>query len=431
MSRHTKKLYNVFNPEIKMLEKKYLYRLPWSRYDNPIAWLEITDVCDIHCPCCYRQQLSGHKSLEQIKEEILFLKQTRNADNISIAGGEPLLHPQLIDIVSFISKQDMKPIITTNAVKLTRDLLLELKQAGNTGFTIHIDSRQARPGWEGANEPALNELRQKYTDMIHTAGGMLAFFNSTVFPDTIDDIPAIVSWGHSQVDRVHGLVFITFRNVTLDATALAGIASSTENVSQLGYIINDTDEPYLTSNDIYTIIKTHQPLYDVSSYLGGSVQETSFKWVVSTMLGSRNGMYGSVGRKTMELVQSLQHFVKGRFSCYFTKNRVGNSVFLSGMWDETIRKAGRVRIKEIIRRPWRLFSRIHMQSIVIVQTPDFLPDGQVDMCDSCPDTTVYNGRLVYSCRLDEYRLFGSLLTDTAGAKRETITNHPPDTTDHE
>ena len=67
-------------------DKKTLYRLPWSLNDNPIAWLEITDVCDIQCPCCYRQNITGHKPLDQIKTDVLFLKRWRNPDNISIAG---------------------------------------------------------------------------------------------------------------------------------------------------------------------------------------------------------------------------------------------------------------------------------------------------------------------------------------------------------
>ena len=77
-----------------VLEKRDLYRFPWSKNDNPIAWLEITDVCNLRCEGCYRQRLSGHKSLGEIKEEILFFKRWRNPDNVSIAGGEPLVHPE-------------------------------------------------------------------------------------------------------------------------------------------------------------------------------------------------------------------------------------------------------------------------------------------------------------------------------------------------
>ena len=51
------------------LEKRNLYRFPWSMNDNPIAWLEITDVCNLRCEGCYRQTLTEHKPLEDIKKE--------------------------------------------------------------------------------------------------------------------------------------------------------------------------------------------------------------------------------------------------------------------------------------------------------------------------------------------------------------------------
>ena len=404
-------------------DKKTLYRLPWSLNDNPIAWLEITDVCDIHCPCCYRQNITGHKPLDQIKTEVLFLKRWRNPDNISIAGGEPLLHPHIIDIVAFIAEQGLKPIIITNAVSLTPDLLRNLKQAGVAGFTIHIDSRQFRPGWEGADETALNAVRQQYTDMLHAEGGLLAFFNSTVFADTLAQVPSIVSWGLSQIDKVHGLVFITFRHITPETASAASAAP--DRLDTLGYVINASEERFLTSGDVYDCIKQHQPLYDVSSYLGGSVVHSSIKWLVGTMIGSRHTIFGSMTGKTMELVQTLHHLFTGRYASYFSSNRVGNRFFTAGLWDRAIRSAAFRRTKELLRRPWRLFNRIYMQSIVIVQAPDLLPDGSVDMCDSCPDTTVYNGRLVHSCRLDEYRLFGSLVSVARPLHTDTAPNNQP------
>jgi hypothetical protein len=32
------------------------------------------------------------------------------------------------------------------------------------------------------------------------------------------------------------------------------------------------------------------------------------------------------------------------------------------------------------------------------------------MCDSCPDVTVWNGKLVWSCRMDEQANYGCNLT---------------------
>jgi len=42
----------------------------------------------------------------------------------------------------------------------------------------------------------------------------------------------------------------------------------------------------------------------------------------------------------------------------------------------------------------------------VIQAPDVQPNGRADMCDSCPDMTVWNGTLTNSCRMDEYRLVG-------------------------
>src|SRR5512136_2946523 len=184
--------------------------------DNPIAWLEITDICNISCEGCYRQRLTGHKPLELVKDEILFLKRWRNPDNVSIAGGEPLVHPQILEIVAFIAEQGLKPVILTNAQALTPEFLRELKRAGLDGFTIHIDSHQNRPKWRGKTEAELNELRQKCADMVAAERDIYVVFNATVYPSTRHEIPDVVHWGQANVDRVHGLVFITYRTATTD-----------------------------------------------------------------------------------------------------------------------------------------------------------------------------------------------------------------------
>ena len=50
-----------------------------------------------------------------------------------------------------------------------------------------------------------------------------------------------------------------------------------------------------------------------------------------------------------------------------------------------------------------------MQSIVVIQPIDILADGRQNMCDGCPDITVHNGQLVWSCRLEECLNFGQFV----------------------
>jgi len=392
------------------LDKQDLYRLPWSMNDNPIAWLEVTDVCNLKCEGCYRSTISGHKPLEDVKEELRFFKRWRNPDNVSIAGGEPLLHPQIYEIIAYIDELGMKPIVLTNACKLTPGFLAELKKAGLAGFTIHIDSHQSRPGWENKSEAEHNELRQFYAEMIHTVGGFYTIFNATVFPSTYESIPDIVRWGQENLEIVQGLVFITYRTAATDTYEGISVDARQVDMSQLSYISEHFDETFVTGPEVYQKIKSVSPAYEASGYLGGTQRHDSIKWLVSAMLGSKYGVYGSVGGKTMEVAQTLHHLFKGTYLAYLSNAGFGSAAFLMWPWDPVIRTALGNRLKEILTHPWRLFTSVKLQSIGIIQAPDIQATGLADMCDSCPDMTVYDGKLINSCRMDEYRLFGGLVS---------------------
>ena len=137
----------------------------------------------------------------------------RKSDGISIAGGDPLLHPDIIEIVKMVKADGQKPIINTNGIALTKELLTRLKKAGVYGFTFHIDSKQNRPGWKNKNELELNELRLYYAKMLKEAGNISCAFNSTVYEDTIHYIPQMLKWAEDNIDIVQVMVFILYRAV--------------------------------------------------------------------------------------------------------------------------------------------------------------------------------------------------------------------------
>lgn len=403
-----------------MLEKKEYYRMPWSMNDNPIAWIEVTDICNIHCEGCYRQHLTGHKSLEELKEEVQFFLKWRNPDNFSIAGGEPLIHPQIIDLVAYIAEQGVKPVILTNGQALEPKLLHELKKAGLAGFTMHVDSHQGRPHWKNKNEKEHNELRQQLADMVYGEGGIYLIFNSTVYPDTYHEIPEVVRWAHANVEKVQGVVFITYRTATTEDNIATDINDREVDLSKLSYVRDSFHEHFVTAPEVYQIIKDNFPEYEAAGYLGGSIRHDSYKWLLGAMIGGKHQMYGSVGKKTMEFAQIGHHLTKGRYFAYLTSGRIGPRIFWLSHWDKTVREARKNFNRDILRHPGRLFDGIFVQSIGIIQAPDVLPDGRADMCDSCPDITIYDGKFVNSCRMDEYRLFGGFVNVLEKDKEKTL-----------
>lgn len=246
--------------------------------------------------------------------------------------------------------------------------------------------------------------------MIAAEGGMYLIFNSTVFPDTYHEIPDVVHWAHANIEKVQGLVFITYRTATTEDNIATGLNDQQVDLTKLSYTRESFHEHFITAPEVYQIIKENFPEYEASGYLGGSIRHDSYKWLIGAMVGSRHKMYGSVGKKTMELAQIGHHLKTGRYLAYLTSGKIGSKIFWLSPWDETLRQARKNRRIDVLRRPGRLFDDIFIQSIGIIQAPDIQPDGRADMCDSCPDITYYDGKFVNSCRLDEYRLFGGFVS---------------------
>ena len=395
------------------------YRLPWNLTDNIISWLEPTAKCNLACFGCYRKnEVDSHKPLEQVKEEIQLFTKMRNTDAMSIAGGDPLLHPEIAEIVSYIKQQGLKPIVNTNGIALTKELLMELKRAGVYGFTFHIDSKQNRPGWKNCDELKLNELRYYFAKMLSDAGNISCSFNSTVYRDTMHFIPGMTEWAHKNVNIVNVMVFILYRAVTND---LVDFYLGPRKIDMSGLVYNEeeTKDVDLKTEDIYNIFKTMYPDYDGCAYLNGSEKPDSFKWFLTGRLATKDKIYGYLGPKTMEIVQMFNHLLFGKYLSY-TSPRIssqGKGLLLLSLFDKKIRKAA---IK-FLANPLNIFRKLYYQSVMIIQPVDIMDDGRQSMCDGCPDITVWDGKLVWSCRLEEQLNYGvNLRTFPKNAKASGI-----------
>jgi pyruvate-formate lyase-activating enzyme len=394
--------------------------MPWSLTDNPIGWLEVTDICNINCKGCYRSQIAGHRDLAELKEEIRMFRELRNCDGISIAGGEPLLHPELPEIVAHVRELGMKAVVLSNAMALDREALVELKGAGLEYLTLHVDQWQTRKGWTGKNEVQLLDLRQEIADRVDAVGGYHLTFGCTIYNENVEHVTAIADWARRNAGKVDGLVFITFRGVpTLADVSYQAPDKKVEEVNRdISYTTSKVEEIQLTSDDVWRRLQQQDPAFHSGAYLGGTVRASSFKWIVTARALSRHRVFGYAGPRVMEAIQHLHHTFAGTYPAYMPRSKIGPLVFGAGFIDPHLRRGAWNYLGEILRNPRSLLERVYVQSIVIVQAPDLLPDGSCDMCDSCPDMTFYKGELVRSCRWDEYRRYGALLQPSMHAGEE-------------
>jgi len=379
------------------------YRLPWNFTDNSISWLEPTAKCNLACDGCYRKNENTHKSIETIKEELDVFTRLRKCDGVSIAGGDPLTHPNVIDIVADVKRRGLKPILNTNGLALTKELLAELKKAGVYGFTFHIDSKQGRPGWKDKNEVELNELRYHYARMLADAKNISCSFNSTVYEDTMQYIPAMAKWAADNIDIVQVMVFILYRAVN-NSTVDFYLGPKKIDMGELVYNEEATERTDIKAEEIVEILRKQDPEFNPCAYLNGSEKPDSFKWLLTGRLGTKGKIYGYMGPKSMEIIQAGHHMLFDKYLAYSepSMTRKGKSMLLLSAFDKKLKKT----FKNFFMNPLNIFKRLHYQSIMIIQPVDFLEDGRQNMCDGCPDITVWNGKLVWSCRMEEQLKYG-------------------------
>ncbi len=396
------------------LHPRDLYRLPWSLNDNILSWLEPTKRCNLYCEGCYSANLpNSDKTLAQVRADLDAFVSQRRVDSVSIAGGDPLVHPEIVDIVRMIrSDYGLKPVINTNGLALDRPMLEALAKAGLYGLTLHIDSSQTRPGWKGANELELNALRLELAQMVADVGGMSLAFNSTVFPDTLKYVPALTKWAEEHIELVHTMVFILFR--TMRSAEYEYFAQG-EKVTgdELVYHDQDKNPAPLKAHDVVAKIREVDPAFAPSAYLGGTKDPNSFKWLLSGRIGWPGETVGYVGPKYMEMVQSAHHMFAGRYLAYVQPEMLskGRSMLLGfSPFDHGVRDTAKSWAKRTLRSPSKATKPLHFQSILIIQPIDVMADGELNMCDGCPDMTVHDGELVWSCRLDEHQKYGCFLT---------------------
>ncbi len=396
------------------LEPRNFYRLPWSLTDNGISWLEVTNKCNLACEGCYREQHGGgHKSLEEVAADLDVFRRHRKSDCMSIAGGDPLVHPQIVDIVSMVKAWGWKPVVNTNGVALTPNLLHALKRAGVFAFTFHIDASQVRPDSLATCEREHNALRQRLAEMVAAEGNIGCAFNQTVNAETLAEVPDVVRWARRRPDLVHSLVFILFRQPFM--------------MGAYNYFVGDRqiapEESYedstwggsnrLTAADVVRTILEAEPEYRPCAYLNGTEDPNSLKWLLAMRAAAGERTFGFFSPRFMEAAQSTNHFLRRRWLAYCRPRelRCGlTAALLLAPFDRQMRGIAWRWFGSALRRPSLWFRPVHLQTFVIIQPIDVLPDGRMNMCDSCPDLTVHEGRLYWSCRLEEIKNWGRFMT---------------------
>jgi len=101
--------------------------------------LYVTDRCNLDCAYCTEYDNSRpHPSIHDLKKWVCKIRELGTM-RIALVGGEPLTHPDIVELVRYCRELGFATSLTTNGFLLTRDLVMQLEEAGLQVMQISVD----------------------------------------------------------------------------------------------------------------------------------------------------------------------------------------------------------------------------------------------------------------------------------------------------
>jgi len=173
-----------------------------------VLMLEPLFRCNLECAGCGKIQYPAHILKKELSPEECFKAVDEcGTPMVSIPGGEPLMHPQIDEIVRQLLARKKIVFLCTNALLLPKHLH-KFKPHRNFAWMVHIDGLKERHdesvNKEGGFEGAVESIRQAQkagfrvltnttffnSDTPHDVIGVLDYLNDVVKVDNMQISPA-------------------------------------------------------------------------------------------------------------------------------------------------------------------------------------------------------------------------------------------------
>ncbi|MGI8870378.1 MAG: adenosyl-hopene transferase HpnH [Mycobacteriales bacterium] len=157
-----------------------------------IVELEPLFACNLACAGCGKIQHPADTLRQRMPvEQAIAAIEECGAPMVSIAGGEPLMHPQIDKIVAELVKRKKFVYLCTNAVLLRKRIdRFDFKPSPYFSFAVHIDGLKERHDESVSKDGVFDEAIAAIKDMQRR--GFKVTTNSTFFntdtPQTIIDV---------------------------------------------------------------------------------------------------------------------------------------------------------------------------------------------------------------------------------------------------
>lgn len=160
--------------------------------------LYVTERCNLQCKMCnIWKRESKDMTLKEIEQYAEILKGLE-VQNVVVTGGEPFLHPDIIEIVKLLNDYGFSIRLQTNGTLVTEEKIKALAEAGLKNITLSLDTLDEKMFDWICNSKNLVQKIEKLLDMVAENMDGFIVVNTTVSKLNIIELPKIVKFVNSK-----------------------------------------------------------------------------------------------------------------------------------------------------------------------------------------------------------------------------------------
>lgn len=192
---------------------------------NKTAVFALTTQCNCKCVMCdMHRKKPEHISLSDAKKVLDFLEKNKFLV-VYFTGGEPTLHPDIVEIVNYADKLGLVTTMTTNGTP-SKDLLKDLKKAGLYLLSVSLDHWDPDTCEKIRNHKNIMEKQLETIRFLKSIGlktYALAFLNPFLVNDGVEKL---MNYANDVLEVPFGFCYPTKSSV--NSYGLGGILSDEE-----------------------------------------------------------------------------------------------------------------------------------------------------------------------------------------------------------
>ncbi len=173
-----------------------------------LALIEVNTGCNLNCPVCFANAGLGYSlTLDQVEEMLdRFVEIEGDPEVVQFSGGEPTIHPQLLDMVQAARDRGIRQVmVNTNGVRIARDDRF-LEDLARMEPVVYFQFDGLRPEtYRTLRGEDLLDIKLKALERMEKAGLDVVLVAAVERGVNLDEVGALVEFG-LECPGVRGVV---------------------------------------------------------------------------------------------------------------------------------------------------------------------------------------------------------------------------------